>query len=685
MEASDLQLPTFSGDDLFDPSWLGESPLASHGSPADSAYDSSLLLSPQGSDGLTGASSSGLSPQSSVSSPATTADVSVHGGPDSVYSSHYSPGSFPYTNAVEDVGGDQDVIDKLLSADTCQQLPLVQIKTEPGVLHRYRTANEMKSQHGGYVEGSITLPVDFMTRRLAIRLSAIPAALDAIRVHPCMLRIRIPDFSSKQRNKSTIFTTPLDTANDWKIELELINGEIFYKPNTNVDGEEAKKYNITNALEVDKKTREKQNVLLLGGGNCELTIINTLQSKGKEGGITVSEVIETRLKQEQIPDNDDVTSNQLTKKYISKKDSNYDLTKVRLRAQVMDLDTGATDQSISEVVADKGKVSDLKFISGPKSWCNKGGLDMIIVATKPQGDAVLILEDSDGSRIALQQAYPKANQIQTTGPTYESLSGTCKFQIPPQPDAVIQALAEDARRLKLTMKEKKQGKSSNSTYCETVFDFHYVAHRESNSCPYCAISSMTDYVNPATPPPQQPDQPVPTSRKRESSAGVLNDRYDTIDESTLKQILQTTPLPNVNIVGDFSVLELPTESEFMSQSQQQQDCSPRKRWCGSGGTCQVIPGGRGSVFNDPSRIVLDAPCRRRTVSSNDAMMNRRPDVEPEPPIRMVKVAKNEVPKTPAPPEKEEDSGAIVTILSGIVNSVHRVVGAIFGWFAGKML
>jgi len=370
---------------------------------------------------------------------------------------------------------------------------------------------------------------------------------------------------------------------------------------------------------------------------------------------------------------------------------------------VTDLDTGATDLSVSDVIADKGKVSDLKFISGPKSWCNKGGLDMIIVATKPQGDAVLILEDADGSRMALQQAYPKANQILTTGPTYESLSGTCKFQLPPQPDSVVEALAKDTtRKLKLTMKEKKQGKATTSSqYCETVFDFQYVAHKEDRGCPYCAISSMTEYISCYSPATPAPDQPVLNSRKRECSepvvkpAGVLNDQYDTIDQSMLNQILKTSPLsPNVNTVGDWSYLELPSEVDCLQppSTPQQQDCSPRKRWCGSGGTCQVIPvsGGGVGVFNDPSRLVLDAPCRRRTVSSNDAMAVNPRD-KAEPPIRrslrMDKSAKSAI------PEKEDSGAAAITsssighqgIISGIVNSFQYVVGGFFRWLAGKMI
>ena len=71
------------------------------------------------------------------------------------------------------------------------------------------------------------------------------------------------------------------------------------------------------------------------------------------------------------------SADMLAKKYLNRKqDRSYDLTKVRLRAEAVDLDTAAEDQSVSGVIADQGKVSDLKFVSGPSSWCSRGGLDM---------------------------------------------------------------------------------------------------------------------------------------------------------------------------------------------------------------------------------------------------------------------------------------------------------------------
>ena len=68
--------------------------------------------------------------------------------------------------------------------------------------HRFRTVREMDQQHGGYIDGVLQLPADFKTRNYTVVLSVIPAAaaLDGDpntlinQIHPCMLRIRVPEY-----------------------------------------------------------------------------------------------------------------------------------------------------------------------------------------------------------------------------------------------------------------------------------------------------------------------------------------------------------------------------------------------------------------------------------------------------------------------------------------------------------
>ena len=170
--------------------------------------------------------------------------------------------------------------------------------------------------------------------------------------------------------------------------------------------------------------------------------------------MTVKDVLETRCKQEGI---EGTTPDQLAKAFCSKSGSKAEEAgdlrgKCRLRAKLYEVDslTGnvfVVSECVSGVVSDTNRVSDLKFISGPSSWCNRGGLDMVMAATKPQGDPVLMLEDGAGRRVALHVAYPSAKPIQTSGSTsgYEACNGTCKFRIPDQPDEIVKALASDAR------------------------------------------------------------------------------------------------------------------------------------------------------------------------------------------------------------------------------------------------
>ena len=65
--------------------------------------------------------------------------------------------------------------------------------------HRFRTVREMDQQHGGYIDGVLQLPADFKTRNYTVILSVIPASLDdpntlINQIHPCMLRIRVPEY-----------------------------------------------------------------------------------------------------------------------------------------------------------------------------------------------------------------------------------------------------------------------------------------------------------------------------------------------------------------------------------------------------------------------------------------------------------------------------------------------------------
>ena len=78
------------------------------------------------------------------------------------------------------------------------------------------------------------------------------------------------------KNKPTVFKTPLKSAEDWKVRLEVDNGEVYYVPNYDTPEKKLQRYNITDSLEKDAMGSTK-NRLLFGSGNCELTIINSLQ------------------------------------------------------------------------------------------------------------------------------------------------------------------------------------------------------------------------------------------------------------------------------------------------------------------------------------------------------------------------------------------------------------------------
>ena len=77
-------------------------------------------------------------------------------------------------------------------------------------------------------------------------------------------------------NRPTVFRTPLKSAKDWKLRLEVTCGQIFYVPNYDTPEKKIQRYDITDALEKDANGATT-NKLLFGSGHCELTIISSLQ------------------------------------------------------------------------------------------------------------------------------------------------------------------------------------------------------------------------------------------------------------------------------------------------------------------------------------------------------------------------------------------------------------------------
>ena len=72
--------------------------------------------------------------------------------------------------------------------------------------------------------------------------------------------------------------------------MEVDNGEVYYVPNYDTPERKLQRYNITDSLEKDTLGSTK-NRLLFGSGNCELTIINSLQVD-KESSTLLSTHIE---------------------------------------------------------------------------------------------------------------------------------------------------------------------------------------------------------------------------------------------------------------------------------------------------------------------------------------------------------------------------------------------------------
>jgi len=247
-----------------------------------------------------------------------------------------------------------------------------------------------------------------------------------------------------------------------------------------------------------------------------------------------------------------------------------------------------------------------------------------------------------------------------------------------------------------------------------------VAHRD--GCPFCAISNMvlTDDYNYTNSSPVyqhqelQMNRPQENGRKKrgvscteEVGAGVLNDPMNTIDEDAVAQILQFpfSQSTNVNTSEDGSwTLEDPGAFDLLLPSpalqEQQPDCPPKKRWCGSGGTCEIMTGGGSNVFNDPSRIERDCrgdeppgACRQRTVhnicqngKSNAAVAttaeNTSVSGESMVNARLVKASSEAAVNAQEELEKGADGG---THLHNLIHSVQYVVGALFRWITGKML
>ena len=129
---------------------------------------------------------------------------------------------------------------------------LVSIKTVSQ--HKYRHAKEMKVGHGG-LNGEISLPPDHKTSHYRLVLSVVPGINSNRKIHPCMLHAIIMDASSKQ--KRARFRTELKSPEDWKIILDVVNGEVYYVPN----------YGDNEALKVDCLREGK---LILGQSNLQV-------------------------------------------------------------------------------------------------------------------------------------------------------------------------------------------------------------------------------------------------------------------------------------------------------------------------------------------------------------------------------------------------------------------------------
>ena len=92
--------------------------------------------------------------------------------------------------------------------------------------HHFRTVNEMfkvdkgvrkRNEHGGYLTGQLQLPSDIGEKNYSVIISLVPAQISApseqnhkatvvSRIHPYMLRMRVPDYKSNKTNRDTVST-----------------------------------------------------------------------------------------------------------------------------------------------------------------------------------------------------------------------------------------------------------------------------------------------------------------------------------------------------------------------------------------------------------------------------------------------------------------------------------------------
>ena len=107
------------------------------------------------------------------------------------------------------------------------------------------------------LNGEISLPPDHKTSHYRLVLSVVPGINSNRKIHPCMLHAIIMDASSKQ--KRARFRTELKSPEDWKIILDVVNGEVYYVPN----------YGETESLKVDCLREGK---LVLGQSNLQVNL-----------------------------------------------------------------------------------------------------------------------------------------------------------------------------------------------------------------------------------------------------------------------------------------------------------------------------------------------------------------------------------------------------------------------------
>ena len=131
---------------------------------------------------------------------------------------------------------------------------LVSIKT--GSKHKYRHAKEMKVGHGG-LNGEISLPPDYITSDYRLILSVVPGINSTQLIHPCMLHVTVMESGAKQ--KRARYRTELKSPEDWRVILDVVNGEVFYVPN----------YGAKESLKVDC-LREGQ--IRLGQNNLQVQL-----------------------------------------------------------------------------------------------------------------------------------------------------------------------------------------------------------------------------------------------------------------------------------------------------------------------------------------------------------------------------------------------------------------------------